>query len=611
MITKMKKIILFMSDSAVDMDADLTLLGLLGVMHVAPFQPAKDESIERVDARIKQLEKAISILDRYDIEPFSGSFETTDFSTIKRGEIELMEKVLYTENNRIQLENKKEQEHLDLEWYRKWGNISAKDVADLNKNGVFVKLYLLNERELKNIQEREDIQFVGKLGNLTQVVLISGDINDQLTFQEVRVPQIQFDELELSLTKTIEEHTNIIKDLQQLHAQKGVLQNALDERIRRLNVRNIQYEGMAIDKQVRCWKGFIPDDAVSKFEKAAGKYSWGYIIDDPKPEEMDDVPTLVRTSRWAERIRPVLNFMGLVSGYKELDVSKVFMIFFTFFTGILVGDAGYGFVFLLITFLVHYRQKFVKKIEFELMYTLSVSIMFWGVLTGTYFGAEAIAEIPFLSNLRISELSSFGGDNIFVQKFMFFIGAIHLSIGHLQIAWRYINNVKAIAQLGWVAIIWGLYLLVNQMVLGISAPEFTIWLFVGGALLIALFSNPGTSFIKGVILSIANLPLSIINGFSDIISYIRLYAVGLSTVLMAASFNKMAIGDGISTIASGFSAVIILVLGHSLNMILAAMAVLVHGVRLNMLEYAGHAAVEFSGNEYTPFKLKNNKKLKI
>jgi V/A-type H+-transporting ATPase subunit I len=145
------------------------------------------------------------------------------------------------------------------------------------------------------------------------------------------------------------------------------------------------------------------------------------------------------------------------------------------------------------------------------------------------------------------------------------------------------------------------------MVLGIEAPGLMVWLFIGGAVLVALFSKPGTSFFKGMLSSIGNLPLSIINGFSDIISYIRLYAVGLSTVLMAASFNQMAIGDGITTVASGIGAVLVLILGHGLNMILAAMAVLVHGVRLNMLEYAGHAEVEFSGNEYKPFNLKDNK----
>jgi V/A-type H+-transporting ATPase subunit I len=249
----------------------------------------------------------------------------------------------------------------------------------------------------------------------------------------------------------------------------------------------------------------------------------------------------------------------------------------------------------MITFLVHRKMKFVKKTEFQLMYTLAASVLFWGILTGTYFGAESIANFSFLNKLKIEKLASFGGDNVFVQKFMFLVGAIHLTIAHLQLAWKYNNSVKAIAQLGWIAIIWGLFLIVNQMVLRVPAPAIMPWLFGVGALLVGLFSNLG------------NLPLSIINGFSDIISYVRLYAVGLSTVLMASSFNQMAIGDGITTIFAGIGAVVVLILGHGLNMILAAMAVLVHGVRLNMLEYAGHANVEFSGNTYNPFKIKNIK----
>jgi V/A-type H+-transporting ATPase subunit I len=290
-----------------------------------------------------------------------------------------------------------------------------------------------------------------------------------------------------------------------------------------------------------------------------------------------------------------------------MDVSRVFMVFFTFFTGILVGDAGYGLVFILITFLIHRKRKFVKQIEFGLLYTLSVSILFWGILTGTYFGAEFIANLPVLRHLKVEQLASFGGDNQIVQKLMFLIGAVHLTVGHLQVAWKLNYSVRAIAQLGWVAIIWGLYLIVNQMVLGIEAPKIMIWLFICGTVLVALFSRSGTNFFKSMLSSIGNLPLSMINGFSDIISYIRLYAVGLATVLMASAFNEMAIGDGITTLASGVGAVLVLILGHGLNMILAAMAVIVHGVRLNMLEYAGHANVEFSGNEYKPFNLKAKK----
>ena len=609
MIAEMKKLMLFMPDSAVDIDAELTVLGQLGVMHITPLQAAKHDSIERVDARIKQLEKAISVLNRYNNEHYSDSEELTitDYSKLERGEVFLMEKVLDAEKHRKELENIKLNLTSDLEWFENWGNITLKDIKELNEKGIRIKLYLLADRELKRISNREDIQVVGKIDELNQVVLLTKEANENLDFQELDYPQTEVDRSKELLISTIKELDGIKKFLLQLHSQKEVLQDGLDERMRRFDVRNVQFGGLSVDKHVRFWKGFIPVEVVAKFvEKAEGRH-WGYVIEDPLPEEMEEVPTLVRTPRWAERIQPVMDFMGLVPGYKEMDVSRVFMVFFTFFTGILVGDAGYGLVFLLVTFLVHRKRKFVKQIEFGLLYTLSISIMFWGVLTGTYFGSEAIANLPILRNLKVEYLASFGGDSLFVQKLMFLIGAVHLSVGHLQVAWKLNYSVKAIAQLGWVAIIWGLYLVVNQMVLGIEAPGIMLWLFIGGSVLVALFSKPGTNFVKGMLSSIGNLPLSMINGFSDIISYIRLYAVGLSTVLMASSFNQMAIGDGVTTLVSGIGAVLILILGHGLNMILAAMAVLVHGVRLNMLEYAGHADVEFAGNEYKPFDLKDKK----
>jgi len=608
MITQMKKLMLFMPDSDIDIDVELTVLGQLGVMHILPLQPAKHNSIERVYARIKQLEKAIAVLDRYDEEPRLNTEEidVPDYSQLERGEVFLMEKVLDAENQRIQLKAIEDNLSSDLEWFKNWGNITLKDIKELNKKGFWIKLYLLEDKELKRVSERDDIELVGKLGNLSQVILLTSDNNQSLEAQEIYFPEKEVEQVAELMKKTKADLEENKKYLISLHAQKQILQEALEERKRRFNVRNVQFGGWSFEKQVRFWKGFLPIDVVEKFVETAEERNWGYIIEDPLPEEMEEVPTLVKTPGWAKRIQPVLDFMGLIPGYKELDVSKAFMVFFTFFAGILVGDAGYGLVFLILTFLVHKKKKFAKQIEFGLFYTLSVSIMFWGLLTGTYFGSETIAEWPVLRSLKIEQLASFGGDNLFVQKLMFLIGAVHLTVGHLQLAWKFNNSVKAIAQFGWVAIIWGLYFIVNQMVLGIDAPGIMLWLFVGGATLVALFSKPGTGFISGMLASIGNLPLSIINGFSDIISYIRLYAVGLSTVLMASSFNQMAIGDGVTTVASGMIAVIVLILGHGLNMMLAAMAVLVHGVRLNMLEYAGHTDVEFSGSEYKPFNLNNN-----
>jgi len=96
--------------------------------------------------------------------------------------------------------------------------------------------------------------------------------------------------------------------------------------------------------------------------------------------------------------------------------------------------------------------------------------------------------------------------------------------------------------------------------------------------------------------------LSSISAFSDVVSYVRLYAVGLATLEIAKAFNSMASGVGSSWIGIVLAS-LVLFLGHSLNIILAVMAIVVHGIRLNMLEFSGHMGMEWSGIAYKPFKL--------
>ncbi len=605
MITKMKKLLLFMAHPTNDMDEDLTVLGQLGLMHISPFQPAKDESIERILKRIEELEKGISILEEYEGIESSVALEVTNYSTEKRGEIALLEDVLNTHNANVELNKQISELSKAQQWYNSWGSISLNDIKSITDKGVYLKLYEVPAKDVKSIAEQHTVNVVGQSAGAVQVVLISEDKEVSLNYHQIELPVISQQEVEEALSDKNAALAKGKQRLCQLSEQKALLVEALDERNRRLEIRTVQYGGIAFHDKVRCWEGYVPEDKVSNITEAADENAWGYVVREPRPDEYDLVPTLLKNPGWTHKIKPVMGFMGLVPGYDEIDVSKIFLIFFTFFTGILVGDAGYGLIFLVLTLLAHWKTGFVKKIEFGLFYTLSVSVMIWGVLTGTYFGAETIANIPFLKQLQVQQLASFGGDNLRIQQFMFIIGAVHLTIGHLQKGLKYINTVIPIAQLGWVSIVWGLYFLVNDMVLGIDGPSYMQWLFIGGAVLVTFFSSPGQPLFKGMLSSLGNLPLNVINGFSDVISYIRLYAVGLSTVLMASSFNDMAIGEGITTVASGVGAVLVLVLGHALNMTLAAMAVLVHGVRLNMLEYAGHASVEFSGSDYNPFKLKN------
>ncbi len=333
----------------------------------------------------------------------------------------------------------------------------------------------------------------------------------------------------------------------------------------------------------------------------AKKNGLGYMVEDP--EDITKVPTLITNPKWVRIVDPVFNFMNTIPGYGEFDISRTFLIFFSLFFAMLIGDAGYGLIFLALTFF--FRKKFRKSPAemFVLMYVLSTSTIIWGILTGTWFGAEQIARLPVISSCVIQKISSFGEDN---QKFMiafsFFIGAVHLSIARLLRMARWGKSLKSLAEAGWISVIWGMYFAAGLLVIGRDFPEFAKWLLVGGCALVLLFEKFQKNVLKGMLKTLADLPLSFIGAFSDVVSYLRLFAVGYASVVLAENFNAMAIGNGVNSILGALMAAIILFAGHTLNIALALMAVLVHGIRLNLLEFSGQLGMEWSGKKFTPFK---------
>ncbi len=138
-----------------------------------------------------------------------------------------------------------------------------------------------------------------------------------------------------------------------------------------------------------------------------------------------------------------------------------------------------------------------------------------------------------------------------------------------------------------------------------TLPSFTVPLMAGGFGFIVIFGaqEKGKSFFKGILAGLGgafNTFLDAISSFSNIISYIRLFAVGMATVAIATAFNDMAAGmmDGPAIIGG----VIILFIGHSLNLVMGLLSVMVHGIRLNLLEFSGQLGLEWTGYKYVPFK---------
>jgi len=157
-----------------------------------------------------------------------------------------------------------------------------------------------------------------------------------------------------------------------------------------------------------------------------------------------------------------------------------------------------------------------------------------------------------------------------------------------------------LSEIGWTAILWGAFFLAKTLILGDNFPGFAKWLFIAGAGCVVIFANPSKNILKGIGQGVGDLLLNLVNSFTDVVSYIRLFAVGLATVAIADAFNKMAMGIGFNSVLTALATSLILLVGHALNILLGPLAVLVHGVRLNVLEFCSHVDIKWSGFLYRP-----------
>jgi V/A-type H+-transporting ATPase subunit I len=380
--------------------------------------------------------------------------------------------------------------------------------------------------------------------------------------------------------------------------------SCIEESIKKID-HTIEFEraraGMGIEQSLAYLKGYVPVGKVEKLKSTAAEQGWALLIEEPG--EDDQVPTLIKNPPWIRIIKPVFDFLGTVPGYREFDTSFWFLLAFSIFFAMLIGDAGYGIFFLVLTLLARIKMRKAPAAPFFLMLVLSFSTIVWGALTGTWFGSVYFAQSRFLSWMVIPSISSFGADPDFIMLICFVIGAVHLSIARIISFFKNLPKLKAFAELGWLTLVWGMFFLVRYYVLQKPLNYIGLWLLAGGLFLVVLFAEQKGSFLKGLAMGLANLPLKLldsISAFSDIISYVRLFAVGLATVKVAESFNEMALDIGLG-LPAGLAAALILFCGHLLNIAMGALSVIVHGVRLNMLEFSSHLGMEWTGVSYKPF----------
>ena len=578
MIVPMKKITVIAQSK--DADSVLKVLGALGVLHIEHEHPPAGESIIDLKEKKESLIKAVDILpdvkDQHAAIPDPEGIVRRIFCLEKEREV-------ITENLR--------EINRDIEIWKDWGDFDPELIDDFEDRNIWVRLCKITKKEAQNVPEGAILEVLFTKGSLLYCAVISkGEV--KLPFHALELPEKGLDEMLLDQSEEADKISKIEETLVKIAGYKKALASHKRE-IESLIEFNEAIAGIGKFEQLSYLKGYSPSYSVATIEKAAEKEKWAIMVEDP--EENDSVPTLVKNPGWVEIIKPMFNIIKTIPGYKELDISLPFLIFFSIFFGMLIGDAGYGLVYFLIALIAQKKFKAIKdKSIFFLTYVLSGCAIIWGLITGVFFGPHA----------WLKPMAPYFSDITNVQAFCFLIGAVQLSVAHIWKFLRKMPSLKALADIGWISILWSAYFLAKALILNLEMPGFIRWVFIVGSALVILFTSPMKNIFAGIGAGIGDFLLKVVNSFADIVSYIRLFAVGLAGVAIADAFNQMAGSVGAGGIPGLIFGALILFAGHTLNLVMGLLSILVHGVRLNVLEFSGHLDMEWSGIEYNPFKLR-------
>ena len=369
---------------------------------------------------------------------------------------------------------------------------------------------------------------------------------------------------------------------------------------------NLVCGGDAASAGVSLIRGWIAQDGVESLQNAARSHGWGLFLRDPNADETP--PTLIRPPKLFRPVKALFEGLGISPAYTEADVSVPFMCYFSLFFAMLVGDGAYGAIFLAAT-LYGWKKTSggnrspLAKSWLVLMTVFSSATVLWGLLSNTWFGAQ----IPWCAGWpTVKWLADPSYQNMMLLCFT--IGASHLIVARIWNGICRINDSTCVAEFGWAGILLFMYFVTNSIV-GIFSgiPSALYWVFAVSLAMVFGFSvKPSELKTRGAELGM--LPLNIMSALGDIISYVRLFAVGLASVKVAENFNLMATGllDGAESmwakVLMAVAMVAILVLGHALNLVMAGLSILVHAVRLNTLEFSNHKGVSWAGYAFNPFR---------
>ncbi len=637
MIVEMKKVSLVILKA--EKEESLKALRKAGVVHLEALEGNSPELAAYKEAS-SETEKALSLLEEVAI-PKKQTVEQVSLTSEEA--IAKAKEIIGFSDAKKSLYDRINQNTQELSRLEKWGSVDPAEMDFLKEKGLFLYMYEIPQEKYSAIGEDVQTVVVNTANKVTRFVVVSeSELEDRpqglpAEAYAVPLPELSTAVLKEDIAKAKSEIERLDREILTAKKYEKTFADCKKILLSKIEFENIS-SGMQCEnpddlenpEKALAWlTGYVPVDSMKKFKQVCSDNSWAFIAEEPR--EDDPVPTKLKNNKVVSLIYPLTNFLDVTPGYHEYDISGWFLLFFCIFFAMIFGDAGYGALISAVALMMMGKgskngTSFAPINVFILL--LGLCTMTWGVLTCTWFGIEASRLPAWMVDASFAPISAakVGTDkaNTNQQIFCFILAILQLSVAHLKGILRYRKSLKCLGELGALLELWGMFYVVLDMVvdpiayplgisedairfLGINLSPYTPVIALGvlgfGFALNFVFSNYDGSIKNSIMESCKNIIsvlLGIVNVFSDIVSYIRLWAVALAGAAISNTVNTMA-GPMFGKLIMVVFGVILLCFGHGLNMVLNLLSVIVHGVRLNTLEFSQHLGMSWSGSKYKPF----------
>lgn len=619
MIEKMKKLTFLVT--AKEYDQFLLDLRQAGVVHVQQLQqgatsPELQDALaltKRYEDAILHMESNLKTYQHVGDSPVLQEFQTP---------LALLEHIEELEGEKNKLLHAIDAHTAKVEQLEPWGEFSLESLARIEQNSCMkVNFFSCPNKLFK--QEWKDELFATPIDEVNKRIYFltfSAETPD-ITAEHIDRPERPLSFYQAEQKKCKARVNEIEQELLTISEQKkDVLQAGLcDVRNNvQLNLVKLSSEEIA-DGVVHLLLGWTLEERLPELEQTLKEKNIYYEVENPAFE--DDVPIKIKNGKFSRLFEPILRMYSLPN-YTDLDPTETMAPFFLVFFGLCMGDAGYGLIILLLGLFITFKKPALKDYG-KLATWLGGSTIVCGLLTGTVFGISLPdQDWAFIQPVRPFFLTKSGVGPIFgydpMMVISVIIGLIQVLLGMvlkgtkawINYGWRY-----AVGTFSWVAFILVAVLLFGMPGCGVALPAPVEYLFMAilavSVVGIFFYNNPAAykkSAVTGPLMNLGG-GLWATYGMStgllgDLLSYIRLFALGLTGGVLGGVFNSLAteMTDGLPVYVRPLLMIVILLIGHGLTFALSMISAFVHPMRLTFVEFFKNADFSGGGKEYKPFR---------